>query len=199
MHGLSPDDVVVGIVARIQKHRKYEILFDALEKALDRAPSLRLLVVGRGTHEDELAKNPAARDGLAGRVILSGYLRDEQYVGAIAAMDAKVFLVPGTDGTCRAARETLAMGVPVIATSRGLLPEIIEDGITGLLVEEDVDALATALVEMSRPDGLRASLAVEARERARKRFDPVRYAESVVKFTRQRFPTRLEEGPPASR
>ncbi len=182
--GFGADDVVVGIVARIQKHRRYELLFAALERTVARIPSLRLLVVGRGTHQEELAHGPAGRPGLRGHVTLGGYRRGDEYVRVLAAMDAKVFLVPGTDGTCRAAREALAMGVPVISTRRGLLPEIVEDGVTGLLVDESAESLAAALEAMARPDGPRGRLAEAARDRARDRFDPVRYAARVSAFAR---------------
>jgi L-malate glycosyltransferase len=179
MHGLSEDDVVVGIVARIQKHRRFEMLFAGIERAMRQAPSIKLLVVGRGTHQEMLARLPAEQESLKGKVVLAGYRRGDEFVATLSAMDVKVFLVPGSDGTCRAAREAMAMGVPLVTTRRGLLPEIVEAGVTGRLIDEEPDALADALVRLALPDGNRQRLGDRARSSARQRFDPARFASAV--------------------
>ena len=180
--GLAPEDCAVGIVARVQTHRRWDLLLDAFERAARERPELRLVIIGRGTRFDELARGPSDRGGLRGRVVLAGYLRDDDYLGALHALDAKVFLVPGSDGTCRAAREAMACGVPVVATRRGLLPEIVADGETGLLIDETPAALAAALVRLAADRELRSALGSAAGRTARARFDPERYASAVDGF-----------------
>ena len=64
-------------------------------------------------------------------------------------MDLFTYLVPGSDGTCRALREAAALGLPLVGTRRGAIPEIIVPGETGLLVEpESARALAAGLGEV---------------------------------------------------
>lgn len=178
-YGLRREDFVVGIVARMQKHRRFEVFFDAVTAAAAEVPNLKVLLVGRGTWMDEVAVKPAARRELAGRVIFTGYRRGAEYVDTVRCMNAKIYLVPGSDGSCRAVREAMALGVPIVATRRGMLPEIVEDETSGLLVEETAESLAAALVRMASDDVLRKRLAKGAREAAKGRFGLPGQAERV--------------------
>jgi glycosyltransferase involved in cell wall biosynthesis len=165
----------------MHRHRRFDLLLDAVQRASKEVPSLRLFVVGRGTHQEEVARRPAARMGLGGRVVFGGY-RAGDYVDALATIDFKVFLVPGSDGSCRAVREAMAMGKPVIATKRGMLPEIVIDGETGLLVDETPEALSHALVRLSQDADLRRRLGAAARTRALVRFSLDEQASAVESF-----------------
>jgi glycosyltransferase involved in cell wall biosynthesis len=85
-------------------------------------------------------------------VIRAGYRR-EDYRDVMSLMDALVFLVPGSDGSCRAVLEAMSMGIPTISSRRGVLPETVADGETGALVEEEAVELAEALIDLSgNPD-----------------------------------------------
>ena len=109
----------------------------------------------------------------------SGFLRVDEYVAAVNAFDVKVFLVPGTDGTCRAVRESMAMAKPCVVSDRGMLPEIVDDGVNGLVFGSSSDDLYTALRAMSiNPDGVRA-MGRAARKKAVKAFSPRHQAEVV--------------------
>jgi len=169
--GLAPGDVAVGIVARVQAHRRFEILLDALEQARRRHPALRLVVIGRGTNIRPLLLDPIEARGLAGAVLATGYLEGDDYPAALAALDASLFLVPGSDGSCRALRELLVMGLPAIVTPRPPLPEIVEDGRSGLVAEESVEGLAEALDRLVADAAGRARLRQGALASARRRFD----------------------------
>lgn len=177
--GFAEGDVVAGIVARMQRHRRFDLLLAAVARAAREVPSLRLLVVGRGTHQEEVARRPAAAMGE--RVVFSGY-RSADYVETLAAIDFKVFLVPGSDGSCRAVREAMAMGKPVIATRRGMLPEMVIDGETGILVDETVEALSAALVRLAKDTELRGRLGEGARRRAMERFSLAEQVEAIERF-----------------
>jgi glycosyltransferase involved in cell wall biosynthesis len=115
---------------------------------------------------DEVAVKPAARKELAGKVIFTGYRRGVEFVDTLRCMNAKVFLVPGSDGSCRAVREVLAVGVPVVATKRGMLPEIVIDGETGFIVEETPEGFADALIGIAKDEVLRKNLSKGARDAA---------------------------------
>jgi glycosyltransferase involved in cell wall biosynthesis len=144
------------------------------------APNLRLVIVGRGTNQDVVAREPVKAMGLEGTVVFSGYQSGEDYVAILDAMDAKVFLVPGSDGSCRAVREALAMGRPVIATRRGMLPELVRDGTTGVLVEEEGRALAKAFTDLARAPDRRDALGAAARADAVARFSFENFGNALV-------------------
>jgi glycosyltransferase involved in cell wall biosynthesis len=178
--GLGPEHFVVGIAARIQQRRKFHVLLDAAAIVRERVPQFRLAIIGRGTHMERVAMQPARERGLDDIAFFPGYLRDDDYVGGLAALDVKVFLYPGTDGSCRAAREAMAMGRPVVAARRGMLPELVSDGHDGRIVErDDAEHLADTLVALAEDDDLRATLGRNARETAVRRFDPDAQAAAV--------------------
>jgi glycosyltransferase involved in cell wall biosynthesis len=182
--GLAPGDVVIGIVARIQRHRKWREMLGGFALARRTDPRLRLVVVGRGTHREAAAIRPAREMGLAEAVVFAGY-RGDDYLSVLAAFDLKVFLVPGSDGTCRAAREAMAMGKPVIAARTGMLPEIVEHGKTGLLVEPQPGDLALAFRRLAADAALRETMGRAAREKALAEFRPEKQAEAVEEAYRK--------------
>lgn len=177
--GLAPDAFVLGLVARIQWRRRFHVLLEAIARAHRELPALRALLVGRGTHMKTIAVEPSRKMGLEQVVIFPGYQTGDDYVRTLATMDVKVFLVPGTDGSCRAVREAMAMGLPVIASRRGMLPELVADGDRGLVVDDTPEALAAAIVALARdPERCRA-LARRARQHALEHFSLERQAEVV--------------------
>jgi len=184
-YGLAKDDFVVGIVARMQRHRRFEIFFDAMTKASAEIPNLKILLVGRGTWMEEVAVKPAARSELVGKAIFTGYRRGSEYVSTLACMSVKVYLTPGSDGSCRAAREAMAMGVPIVAAKRGHLVDLVEDGVTGVLVDDDPEQLAAALVRLAKDPAERERMADASYKKAQKRFGLPLLAKNVEAFYSQ--------------
>ncbi|MBL8841418.1 MAG: glycosyltransferase [Planctomycetes bacterium] len=181
--GLPDDAVVFGIVARIQRHRRFELLLEAWRQLHAEGNAPQLVLLGRGTHEEELAREPIARLGLQSVARMPGYQEGAAYVEALAACDAGLFLVPGTDVSCRAVREWMAMARPVVAMRRAPLPELIDHERDGWLVDED----ATALARQVRAVADRARLAAAgqlAAATAERRFDPSRVAEHARALVR---------------
>jgi glycosyltransferase involved in cell wall biosynthesis len=167
--GLTPGHFVAGIVARVQPQRRFDLLLE----------------IGRGSKLESVAREPARRRGLLDRVVLfPGYFQGAEYVDVLRALDVKLFLVPGTDGTARAVREALACGLPVLATGRGILPELIRDGTTGRVLEESPRAFARALVELYRNPEARRRMGEAARQDALRRFDPYLQARRVAEAYR---------------
>src|SRR5262249_55202295 len=105
--GLAPDHRVIGIVARAQRHRRFKLLLDARARPARGDPARRLVVIGRGTHIEETAVRPAAQLGIADRVVFAGY-RTDDYADVLRCCDVFTFLVPGSDGGCRALLEAAA-------------------------------------------------------------------------------------------
>jgi glycosyltransferase involved in cell wall biosynthesis len=95
-----------------------------------------------------------------------GYASGENYVGLLKAFDVKVFLVPGSDGTCRAVREAMAMGKPAIVSDRGMLPEIVTDGEDGYVCDGSAQSVYDALARLATDRPLRHALGRAARHKA---------------------------------
>jgi glycosyltransferase involved in cell wall biosynthesis len=177
--GLGADDPVAGIVARVQKHRNFPLLLDAIEQVAREIPDLKFMIVGRGTHIDTVARKPVCQRGLDKHVIFTGY-RKEDYRDVLNLFDFKIFLVPGSDESCRAVREAMACGKPVIAARKGILPELIRDGETGLLFEERPDDLVRAILSLSQNRDFRLQSSHAARQYAEKVLSPDRYVKRML-------------------
>lgn len=168
--GIPYDAFVVGIVARMQTHRRYEDFWRALRQLADARPNVHVIVVGRGTRQEQVGMRPVRELGLEDRVHFPGYVDGEDYVGMLKAFDVKVYLVPGSDGTCRAVREALAMARPVVAADRGMLREIIDDGENGFLFDGDADGLARILESLASDRARTRRLGQAARDKALREF-----------------------------
>ncbi len=179
--GLRPEHRVIGIVARAQRHRRFDLLLDAAATLFARRPEARLLVVGRGTRQHEVVETPARRLGIRDRVHLAGY-REGDFVDVLRACDVFTFLVPGSDGHCRALLEALACGLPAVVSGRGALPEILGDAGCGSVVEESVPALAEAWERLLVDEIARARAGRAARARAEAAFRPEDFATELLGF-----------------
>ncbi len=179
-------DFVVGVVARMQTHRRFAELIDGFAQSAREDPGLHLVILGRGTNQRIVAHEPAARSGVADQIHFPGYVDPAEYPLVLPAFDALIFLVPGSDGTCRAVREAQACGVPVIAAARGLLPELIVPGETGILLEIDEPrAIAAAIQALRGAPRWREELAQRARGFAEEKFGAVAVAEQVRRVYRR--------------
>jgi glycosyltransferase involved in cell wall biosynthesis len=163
----------------MQKHRRFDVLLRAFAEAMAQEPTLRALFLGRGTHVDTVVRQPALALGLAEKVILPGYRADD-YADYLAAIDFKIFLVPGSEGSCRAAREAMALGIPVLASRRGLLPDLVEDGRCGLVIDDTHENLVKAILRLARDKALRERLGRNAAQKAREHFNMDDQAEAIA-------------------
>ncbi|GAX60279.1 glycosyl transferase, group 1 [Candidatus Scalindua japonica] len=176
--GMKDDDIVVGIIARIQTHRRFHILLKAIKIASKKVPKLKLLVIGRGTKEKQLLTEPAKEMGLEDVVVHPGY-RTSDYVEAVSCMDYNIFLMPGTDGSSRAVREVMAMGKPVIAADRGMLSSIVDNNSTGFVIDDTPENLAEATVRLATDIELRKKMAAASLKKTQDIFSQESMAEKV--------------------
>jgi len=160
-------------------HRKgIADLLAALAEPASMALPWQLTVAGDGDVEEYERR---ARDlGLAGRVRFTGWLGPDQV--AMELEDADVFVLPShAEGLPLAVLEAMAYGLAVVTTPVGAIPEVIEDGETGLLAPPgDSDALGSALRRVLASSELRESLARSARAQWERDHDIVEGARRVL-------------------
>lgn len=188
------DAPVAGIVARMTPGRGHRWLMNAVPRVAQQLPQTRILIAGNGPLKKPIRADIAGSD-LRKNVIMMGYRRQSQLPQTYAAFDVALFLGMGSEGTCRAVLEAMASGRPVIAVKAGALPEIVEHGKNGLLVEsEDTDALAEAIVALLGRREERSRMAAAARQAVLERFTEKQRAESTVEAYRAAWQTRARTG-----
>jgi glycosyltransferase involved in cell wall biosynthesis len=161
--GYAADDLVVMSLARLEPIKGAPLTLRAFAGAAARRPGLRLHLAGDGPLLQALRAEAAAL-GLAGRVSLDGRWASPHDL--LPAADVFV-LAPRNEGMGRAVIEALALGLPVIATAVGGLPEVLENGRSGLLVPpDDESALADAIARLADDRNLRHELGRRGRARA---------------------------------
>jgi glycosyltransferase involved in cell wall biosynthesis len=142
----------------------------------DRGIEATLCMVGDGPEREELERL-AGELGLMRDCLFPGY--QEDVAPFFAAFDA--FVLPsGNEGTPVTAIEALASGCPVVATRVGGVPDVVSDGVDGLLVEPgDREALADALARLAADPELRRRMGEAGRERVLPRYAVERLIEDV--------------------
>ncbi len=165
--GIRHDELVVGLIGRLVPAKAPEIFLEAIAQAAAKVPTLKALVIGDGPLR--AATEARARQlGLAERVIFTGLRQDVPEL--LAGMDALVFSSE-REGLSMAMLEAMAAGVPVIATSVGGTPELIESGVSGILVPpHQPQALAEQLTELLTHSEKAETIRRAARQRVEEHF-----------------------------
>ena len=133
---------------RLGPEKGVDILLRSLAMVAESWPQVSLEIAGDGPERSRLV-DLAARLGLAGRVVWTGRLAPDELEGRYR--EAGVFVLPTLwmENCPVAVLEAMSHGLPVVATRIGGLPELVEDGVTGSLVERaDVRGLAAALLAL---------------------------------------------------
>lgn len=144
-YGLSEDAPIVGVVARLEAEKGHPTLLDAWPAVLRAVPRARLLVVGEGSRREALEEQ-AQTLGIAHAVVFTG--RRDDVPAVTAALDVAV-LPSYREAQGLTILEAMALSRPVVASNVGGIPEMVEDGVTGLLVPpHDPAALAAAIVRL---------------------------------------------------
>jgi glycosyltransferase involved in cell wall biosynthesis len=180
-HGIAPGDPVVGAVTRFYPAKGIHHLIDAFPAVLAASPRAWLVLVGQGPEEQALRARARER-GVESRVVFAGFQRDaHDYVGGF-----DVAVTPSVEeGFGLVALEALALGVPVVASRVGGLPDIVRDGETGLLVEPSrPDALAAAILRLLGDADLRTRFGRAARLDVQ-RFSLDAYAGRLTRIYRE--------------
>jgi glycosyltransferase involved in cell wall biosynthesis len=147
-------------VGRLTRQKALETAIDAVAQV----PEARLLLVGDGPERARLERHAAER--LNGRARFLGALPRERALRIVAGSEAAI-LSSDWENLPHAAVEAMAVGTPVVATAVGGVPEVITDGVEGLLVPPGrPDELAAAARRLLEEPGLRERLAEGARARA---------------------------------
>jgi len=173
-------------VGRLVSTKGQRILIEAVSRLAHEGRNLHLVLVGDGPDRTDLERLVAVK-GLAATVELTGSINQDhiqQYY-----RDADVFaLASFAEGIPVVLMEAMAMQIPCVSTRINGIPELIDDGINGLLVApSDVDGLAAALARLMDSPDLRAKLGVAARERVHEQYELAKSADHLAEIFRRRL------------
>lgn len=170
---------VIGVLARLVEDKGHTYLFQAFREIREKHTGAVLLVAGRGPHEAAL-REEVRRLGLWDSVRFLGFRDDAAEITAL--LDVSVLPSVGCDASSASIKEAMAMGRPIVATDVGGAKEILDDGVTGLVVPPaDPGALASAVVFLLEDPGRSGAMGARAREVVRARFGPAILAEAELR------------------
>jgi glycosyltransferase involved in cell wall biosynthesis len=180
---LPSDALVVITVCRLGKGKGPLELVQAMATVRRQHPNLRLIIVGQGRQDfvDQLTRLTEALE-LEQCVTITGYRNDVPRL--MSAAD--IYAMP-SDGEPFGLvfAEAMAIGLPVVALNNGGTPEVVVDGVTGLLSPVgDPESLAVNLLTLANNVDLRKTLGEAGKKRARECFDGPRLANDVVQTYR---------------
>ena len=166
-YGMEPGSRIVGIVARLEPEKGHPTLFEAWPLVLRSCPDAYLLVVGEGSRREAL-ETLSRELRIAHRVVFTG--RRDDVPAVTAALDVAV-LPSYREAQGLSVLEAMALSRPVVASAVGGIPEMIEDGVTGLLVQpHDAPALAAAIVRFLSDHQFSDTVARAAHDMVHDRF-----------------------------
>jgi glycosyltransferase involved in cell wall biosynthesis len=166
--GLDADAPIVGTVSSLSEDRKGVAHFLEMAAAVARrVPSVQFVVAGDGALRPRL-EAMARSLGLGQQVVFTGRLPDVR--GVLAEMS--VFVLPSLfEGCPYSLLEAMAMARPAVATAVGSVPEVVQDGVSGILVPPaDPGALADAVCMLLRDETRAERMGLRGREIVTSRF-----------------------------
>lgn len=168
---------VVGNVAALVPHKGQRYLIEAARQVVQDIPDARFVILGEGELREQLERQ--VRDHhLEKHVLLPGFRTD--VLGCMKGFDLFV-MSSVTEGLGTSLLDAMACSRPIVATTAGGIPEVVADGVNGLLVPpRDARALATAIVRALRDHQLRQRLGAAGLARVRDRFTVDRMVEQTA-------------------
>jgi len=182
--GLADGDWVIGNVARAYPVKDQAGLLEAAIPLLRGAPSAKLVIVGDGPELPSL-RSRARSSGLEQQVVLTGDLPSARDI--MPAFDVFV-LSSRLEGIPLALLEAMAAERPVVATRVGGIPEVVVDGVSGLLVPPDSpEQLRAALARIRADADLASRLGLAGRRTVEQTYNAKRMGEETADMYRELF------------
>lgn len=182
--GLRRDDPVITMVAVLRSMKRHDILLNAAKRVLSEIPNAQFLVVGDGPMR-EIFQNLAQELGIENNVIFCGHRTDVPDI--LALSDIVVLTSDRFEGVPQSLSQAMAMARPIVASPIGSIPELIEDGTTGLFAETgSPESFAEMILRLLGDEQLRIKLGSAARHHILKH-----YTDDIMARTTTEFYTRI--------
>jgi glycosyltransferase involved in cell wall biosynthesis len=159
--GLSKGRLLVGLISYLRTYKGHEYFIEAAARILAQRKDVTFLIVGEGPEEGSI-RAKIEGTGQAGGIRMLGFRED--LLNIFRSLD--VFAIPSVEGDTipQVLMQALAMGLPVVSTTVGSIPDVVIDGRTGLVVPpRDAKALAERIQLLLDDPSLRRRMAAEGR------------------------------------
>ncbi len=166
--GFAADVVLVGQVGRVDEFKGAQLLVETVKSVVQKCPHINFVFIGQADPDfEKLLKQIAESNGVLDKITFLGVRNDVARI--LGALD--IVTLPSLNEACSMAIiESMASGRPVIATLAGGNPELVEDGVTGLLVERNEQSLCSAILDLANDPIKRDSMGHAASRRAKEMF-----------------------------
>jgi glycosyltransferase involved in cell wall biosynthesis/peptidoglycan/xylan/chitin deacetylase (PgdA/CDA1 family) len=183
--GVPSGSRIIGTAARLSPEKGIHRLLEAFALLAPRHPSARLVLAGDGPDRSALEAQARAA-AIADRVAFLGF---HPHVAELLPA-FEIFALPSlTEGIPLALLEAMAAGIPCVATAVGGVPEVIENGRTGVLVPaDDPEALATAIDSLLNDAGRRSAIGAAGREQVIREWSETAMAGAYAALYREDAP-----------
>ncbi len=168
-HGFTPEQFVVGLIGRIKHYKGQHLLLEALAESRAQGEEMAALVVGKAIEVEYLDSLKASSRQLGLAVTFLDFVDEPQRLMQICDC---VLLSSYEETFGLVLAEAMRVGVAVVGSDCGGVPEIIEHGQTGMLFTSgDSQSLANVLQQLKRDPALRERLAIKGKEKADNTFN----------------------------
>jgi glycosyltransferase involved in cell wall biosynthesis len=177
--GIDKGAPLIGCVGRLTEQKGHRYLIQAAKKVVEKFPEAKFLIVGKGGLEKKL-RRLAGNLGLNSHIIFTGFRKD-----VYSIIDSlNLMVMPSVwEGLGLVLLEAMAMGKPVVAANTGGIPEIVQDGKTGILVKPgDADSLARAISRLLEEVALARKMSDTARLSVQEKFSIGRMVGAIDKI-----------------
>ncbi len=182
--GIAPESFVLIFIGHLLRTKGLFELIDAFSLLCREYPDSHMILVGAGEHDRILAARVAKAD-VGGRAHFVGARPHDEIPGWLSAADVLV-LPSWHEGLPNVVVEAMACERPVVATRVGGIPEAVEDGKSGILVEKgDVEALANAITLLARDPTRRAAMGSAGRQIVEQRFTWEKNTQKTIEVYRE--------------
>ena len=183
---ISSDTFLIGNIARFARVKGHEYFFKAIYEVAKVFPNIKALLVGCGgvkshAQEKERIEKLVDECGVGKFVLFAGFRKDIPDV--LAAIDLFVLSSIGSEGSSRGTIEAMAMAKPVVASSVGVLPELVANNVTGYIVPpKEPHAMADAIIKIIKEKEKAKAMGEKGREIVLKEFTEDIMAEKTEKL-----------------
>jgi glycosyltransferase involved in cell wall biosynthesis len=165
--GISEGMITCGVTAQLIHRKGHQYLLEAVPGIVGEVPDARFLLFGKGPLEGKL-RGLCDDLGITDKVAFAGFRSDlDRILGCLDLVIHPALM----EGLGVSLLQAAAAGVPIVGTRVGGIPEVVVDGVNGILVPPaDTDAIVQAAVKLLQDPGLAARMGSEGRRIARERF-----------------------------
>jgi glycosyltransferase involved in cell wall biosynthesis len=176
--GLAPETPIVGMISVLRSWKGHPIFIEAIKEILKRRPEAHFIIAGAGEPAGERMRKLIRERGLEQKITMLGHREDVPNV--LASLTVLVLPSTGHEGIPQIILQAQAMARAVVGSAVGGIPEVVEDGKSGLLVPpNDPAVLAERIVQLLENGALREELGRQGRERLLREHSLLRMCERL--------------------